>query len=414
MGIGNRGTTMEAKSIALMTDALVATGIVSEAKAGTLATHLSKGVKNWSIKQMKPAQVEETRKEILKRNSKMWTEYVAKKNYIFDTTDSGLVKRRTPLVEKQERLLAIKNQMVGEPFTLPIKKVNKRLLDQARLKRLLTLVKKDIEEMENEMKGLSMINQKLERYFIRRPSFKPKVFINQEEEYIDLPDIPKRKRVLKRLLHLLNTKRFQKMQKICEKLSEVRRDTMTKLVQIQRDIFINSKECWTRTERASILNKKHATDELKTEHAKISEHISTNLNDYMIEIPKPFKNVTVINEIDMRANWKNPEFAKHYTNRVRSLIYAIRNNSKSKFLDRIKSGELKPNTFDTKEIWDLWYQEPKKEVVEKKPEEYDDGMFKCGKCKSMKTTYVEKQTRSADEPMTLFITCRMCGHVMKR
>ena len=405
---------MEAKSIALVTDALVATGMVSEAKAGTLATHLSKGAKNWSIKQMKPTQMEETRKEILKHNSKMWIEYVAKKNYIFDITDSGLVKRKTTLVENQERLLAIKNQMVGETFVPPIKKVSKRLLDQARLKRLLTLVKKDIEEMENEMKGMSMINQKLERYFIRRPSFKPKVFINQKEDYLDLPDIPKRKRILKRLLHLLNMKRFGKMEKIHEKLTEVRRNTMTKLVQIQRDIFINSKECWTRAERSSFLDKKHATDELKTEHSKLSEHISTNLNDYMIEIPKPFKNVTVINEMDMRANWKNPEFTIRYTNRVRSLVYAIRNNDKSKFLDRIKSGELKTNTFDTKEIWDLWYQEPKKVVVEKKPEEYEDGMFKCSKCKSMKTTYVEKQTRSADEPMTLFITCRMCGTVMKR
>jgi DNA-directed RNA polymerase subunit M/transcription elongation factor TFIIS len=405
---------MEAKSIALVTDALVSSGLVSEVKAGMLATHLSKGAKNWSIKQMQPTSVEETRKEIQKSNSKLWTEYLAKRNYIFDSTESGLVKRRTPLVEKQERLLAIQNKMVGETFIPPIKNVNKRLLDQVRLKRLLTLVKKDIEDMKNEMRGLVMINQKLERYFIRRSSFKPKIFMNQEEEYIDLPDITKKKRILKRLLHLLNTRRLDKMKKISENLTQVRRNTMAKLVHIQRDIFINSNECWTRAKRASLLDKKHANDELETEHAKISEHISSNLNDYTIEVPKPFKNVTVINEKDMRANWKNPEFRRFYTSRVRSLVYAIRNNDKSKFLDRIKNGELKPNTFDTKEIWDLWYQEPKKEVVEKKPEEYEDGMFKCGKCKSMKTTYVEKQTRSADEPMTLFITCRMCGHVMKR
>jgi DNA-directed RNA polymerase subunit M/transcription elongation factor TFIIS len=406
--------TMETKSIALMTSALISSGLVSEAKADALATHLSKGAKNWSIKQMQPVEVEETRKEIQKCNSKVWVEYLAKRNYIFDATDNGLVKRRTPLVEKQERLLEIKNQMVGETFVPPIKKVSKRLLDQARLKRLLTLVKKDMDGIDTEMKGTGMIIQKLERYFIRRPSFKPKVFIGEKEDYLKLPSITKRKRILKRLLHLLNTRRLQKMKNIREKLAQVRRDTMTKLVQMQREVFINSKECWTRAERASYLNKKHATDELKTEHAKISEHISSNLSDYMIEIPKPFKNVTVIRENDMRANWKNPEFTKRYTNRVRSLVYAIRNNDKSKFLDRIKSGELKPNTFDTKEMWDLWYQEPKKEVVEKRPEEYEDGMFKCGKCKSMKTTYVEKQTRSADEPMTLFITCRMCGNVMKR
>ena len=405
---------MEAKSIALATNALISSGLVSEAKADTLATHLSKGAKNWSIKQMKPGDPNENQREIQKFNPKVWTEYLAKRNYIFDATDSGLVKRKTPLVEKQERLLAIQNQMVGETFVAPIKKVNKRLLERVRLNRLLMAVKKDIEEMENEMRGLSMINQKLERYFIRRHSFKPKIFINQEDEYLALPDITKRKRILKRLLHLLNTRRLGSMERIREKLTEVRRDTMTKLVQIQRDIFINSNECWTHTERASFLDKNHANEELKDEHAKISEHISSNLSDYMIEVPKPFKNATVITESETRANWKNPEFKRLYAGRMRSLIYAIRNNDKSMFLDRIKSGELKPSTFDTKEIWDLWYQEPKKEVVEKKPEEYDDGMFKCGKCKSMKTTYVEKQTRSADEPMTLFITCRMCGHVMKR
>jgi len=405
---------MEVKAVALMTNALNLTGLVSETKADALATHLSKGAKNWCIKQMKPRDANENQKVIQKFNSKIWTEYLAKRNYIFDVTDSGIVKRKTPLVIKQERLLEIKNNMIGETFVPPIKKVNKRLLDQARLKRFLTLVKKDIEEIDTEMKGLTMINQKLERYFIRRPSFKPKIFINQKDEYLDLPNITKRKRIIKRLLHLLNMKRFKKMQIIREKLTQVRRDTMTKLVQIQRDIFINSKECWVRAERASVFDKKHANDDLKAEHAKISEHISSNLSDYMVEVPKPFKNTMIISENDTRANWKNPEFKRLYASRMRSLIYAIHNNDKSKFLDRIKSGELKTNTFDTKDIWDLWYHEPKKEVVEKRPEEYEDGMFKCGKCKSMKTTYVEKQTRSADEPMTLFITCRMCGTVMKR
>ena len=36
--------------------------------------------------------------------------------------------------------------------------------------------------------------------------------------------------------------------------------------------------------------------------------------------------------------------------------------------------------------------------------------FKCGKCKKRKCTYYQKQTRSADEPMTTFITCVACGH----
>jgi len=37
-------------------------------------------------------------------------------------------------------------------------------------------------------------------------------------------------------------------------------------------------------------------------------------------------------------------------------------------------------------------------------------MFKCGRCHKRETTYYELQTRSADEPMTKFITCLNCGN----
>lgn len=37
-------------------------------------------------------------------------------------------------------------------------------------------------------------------------------------------------------------------------------------------------------------------------------------------------------------------------------------------------------------------------------------MFKCPRCKQRKTIHQEVQTRSADEPMTSFITCINCNH----
>lgn len=40
-------------------------------------------------------------------------------------------------------------------------------------------------------------------------------------------------------------------------------------------------------------------------------------------------------------------------------------------------------------------------------------MFECGRCKSTKTTYTQKQTRSADEPMTTFVTCGNCKNRWK-
>ena len=54
---------------------------------------------------------------------------------------------------------------------------------------------------------------------------------------------------------------------------------------------------------------------------------------------------------------------------------------------------------------------PKLEV--QKPEADIQGMFKCGKCKTYKTTYYQMQTRSADEPMTTFVTCLNCNNKWK-
>jgi transcription elongation factor S-II len=40
-------------------------------------------------------------------------------------------------------------------------------------------------------------------------------------------------------------------------------------------------------------------------------------------------------------------------------------------------------------------------------------MFTCNKCGQNKTTYFQLQTRSADEPMTTFVTCCACGNHWK-
>lgn len=59
-----------------------------------------------------------------------------------------------------------------------------------------------------------------------------------------------------------------------------------------------------------------------------------------------------------------------------------------------------------------------KDLIEDSPlpiklEDRPDGILKCGKCKSYKTEYNEKMTRSADEPTTKFCYCYNCGHRWK-
>lgn len=39
-----------------------------------------------------------------------------------------------------------------------------------------------------------------------------------------------------------------------------------------------------------------------------------------------------------------------------------------------------------------------------------EGFFTCGKCKKNYTEFFQLQTRSADEPMTTFVSCLICGN----
>ncbi|CAI2181744.1 19974_t:CDS:2 [Funneliformis geosporum] len=43
----------------------------------------------------------------------------------------------------------------------------------------------------------------------------------------------------------------------------------------------------------------------------------------------------------------------------------------------------------------------------------ETNMFRCGKCGERKATYYQMQTRSADEPMTTFVTCTNCNNRWK-
>ena len=46
--------------------------------------------------------------------------------------------------------------------------------------------------------------------------------------------------------------------------------------------------------------------------------------------------------------------------------------------------------------------------------EASTNLFTCKKCKSKRCTYYTMQTRSCDEPETIFITCLDCGKNFKK
>ena len=58
-----------------------------------------------------------------------------------------------------------------------------------------------------------------------------------------------------------------------------------------------------------------------------------------------------------------------------------------------------------------WINPPKKRDINKyENRDKIDSEFKCRKCKSKNCSHYQMQTRSADEPMTTFVTCMDCGN----
>jgi len=113
--------------------------------------------------------------------------------------------------------------------------------------------------------------------------------------------------------------------------------------------------------------------------------------------------------------WDNPYFVQLYLDRLKSIFVNLKNE---KLLDKIKTDEITPQTlaFMTHQEMneDIW-----KELLDKKMKrdankytnniQASTDMFTCRKCKSKRCTYYELQTRSADEPATIFVTCLDCG-----
>jgi transcription elongation factor S-II len=118
--------------------------------------------------------------------------------------------------------------------------------------------------------------------------------------------------------------------------------------------------------------------------------------------------------------WENPWFMHLYCDRLRTIYFNLKNEE---ILNLLKNNELLPQTLAL-----MTHQEMNpdhwKELLEKKSKidesKYDTNlvantdMFTCGKCKSKKCSYYTMQTRSADEPETIFITCLDCGKHWKR
>jgi DNA-directed RNA polymerase subunit M/transcription elongation factor TFIIS len=110
----------------------------------------------------------------------------------------------------------------------------------------------------------------------------------------------------------------------------------------------------------------------------------------------------------------------------KSLALGLLNNFKRnpKLIEDYKTGKVPKNIFSvtpdvlepdglySKTKFNLRKKELARDMANTRDDDYE-GQFKCGKCKSKKTDYYQLQTRSADEPMTTYVTCKECGNRWK-
>lgn len=118
--------------------------------------------------------------------------------------------------------------------------------------------------------------------------------------------------------------------------------------------------------------------------------------------------------------WENPQFVLIYVDHFRTIY----NNIKScdDIVLKINNETLTPHalSFMThQEIKPERWQNLIIEKIKRDKSKYEVNMdaatdtFTCRKCKSNKCSYYQMQTRSADEPMTTFVSCLSCGNRWK-
>ena len=149
----------------------------------------------------------------------------------------------------------------------------------------------------------------------------------------------------------------------------------------------------------------------------ISKKIEQSIYNYIIHVSK---------EKNISRKWSNKTFKKLYYSKIRSIYSNLKKDSyiqNENFLERVKKGEIKAEEIGTLSVYDIypdnWINllnaKSKRDKIkyELKPEAMTN-LFKCRKCGSRETSYYEVQTRSADEPMTQFITCLKCENRWKQ
>tara|TARA_Y100000389_G_C17425062_1_gene499067 strand:- start:84 stop:1619 length:1536 start_codon:yes stop_codon:yes gene_type:complete len=126
---------------------------------------------------------------------------------------------------------------------------------------------------------------------------------------------------------------------------------------------------------------------------------------------------------EMYPSWDNKIFKEIYIGKVKSIYTNLNSKSYVKnidFIHKVKLNEIQPENLASlkpievfPEMWEhiIKENEHREKVITESMMGAATDKFVCPnkKCRARKAVYTEVQTRSADEPMTLFISCLVCG-----
>lgn len=138
-----------------------------------------------------------------------------------------------------------------------------------------------------------------------------------------------------------------------------------------------------------------------------------------VELAIRHKSFADAKQIFMDHDW--PTCRTFYINNARHIIANLKNGNEinnKELIERVNTGSISPQTLVTLTPQEM-FAERWKTLIDKKmtanqqilsDPEATSNLFECSRCHKKKTTYFERQDRSADEPKTIHITCCFCGH----
>lgn len=136
-----------------------------------------------------------------------------------------------------------------------------------------------------------------------------------------------------------------------------------------------------------------------------------------IEIAIYNDTVTYASKHNIECAWENFIFKHYYVVKAMQIAHHLKENPA--FKDRVVRQKLSKTICSLRRS-EMTGDAPTSPVETVVPGQRNhpldavaDGIFKCPKCHKRKVTYYQMQTRSADEPMTNFITCLYCDNRWK-